>query len=555
MTRFFKGRKLRSLRNEEPPRAFLSASEVTTQALGSRLFETSVVVFDIETTGGNPDRNGITEISALRYYKGEVVDKFYSLVNPQVPIPGIVRRMTGITNKMVKDAPLIDEVMPKIINFIGSDVLVSHNTIGDLRFLRHFAAEVAAHNLDNFFLCTHLLSERLIPEAKDKSLKGLAQSLGFAIDENHRAEADAIMTLELFKVLLSRLDTQRIHSLEQAIRFQGDTESAIRLGWGIDPSELEGLPRNPGVFYLYDHNQQLLFFSSSHNIQRDILSLKQFHALPKHLMKVVLRAQFVKFKIHSNFFSAFLDESRDPRRNKVAYQPIKFHMRLIQSFAIDREGNSYRISIQSSSNGTQQVFGRVSDHRQGHILLDNLSVIFNSEMTKRGFLISEKDLPFVESFFRGRLDSLEAKLTEGPLATMKNFLSGQKTELLKMRFKQLRELNKPSDLEPLLARNGLIVAQCSQQWQFYPVVHGRPLEPIQVPADPEQWLKSPEGRSIFARLEEKEGLPPPPVTLEDEGVVNAVIWALASSPGKSRDVLRFIGIPEMREIIFDQLPL
>ena len=144
MTIFFKGRKLRSLRNEEPPRAFLSASEVTTQALGSRLFETSVVVFDIETTGGNPDRNGITEISALRYYKGEVVDKFYSLVNPQVPIPGIVRRMTGITNKMVKDAPLIDEVMPKIINFIGSDVLVSHNTIGDLRFLRHFAAEVAA---------------------------------------------------------------------------------------------------------------------------------------------------------------------------------------------------------------------------------------------------------------------------------------------------------------------------------------------------------------------------------------------------------------------------
>ncbi|MFN9971741.1 MAG: PolC-type DNA polymerase III, partial [Phycisphaerae bacterium] len=59
------------------------------------------IAFDIETTGGNPEKNGITEIFALRYREGVIVDTFYSMVNPGVAIPPIVRRMTGITNKMV----------------------------------------------------------------------------------------------------------------------------------------------------------------------------------------------------------------------------------------------------------------------------------------------------------------------------------------------------------------------------------------------------------------------------------------------------------------------
>ena len=87
------------------------------------------IVFDIETTGGNPERNGITEICALRYEGGEIVDRMCTLVNPKVPIPPIVRRMTGINDRMVRNAPTIDKVMPEFLEFIGNDVLVSHNTI------------------------------------------------------------------------------------------------------------------------------------------------------------------------------------------------------------------------------------------------------------------------------------------------------------------------------------------------------------------------------------------------------------------------------------------
>ena len=124
-----RGKFLKPIRPSEAPRAFKSSATFDSNFLKSLLTDIPVIVFDIETTGGNPERNGITEISALKIRNGQVLDKYYSLVNPLIPVPGIVRRMTGITNKMLKDQPLIEEVMPSFIEFIGSDVLVSHNTI------------------------------------------------------------------------------------------------------------------------------------------------------------------------------------------------------------------------------------------------------------------------------------------------------------------------------------------------------------------------------------------------------------------------------------------
>jgi DNA polymerase III epsilon subunit family exonuclease len=531
------------------PRAFKSSATFEADFLKSLLSDVPIIVFDIETTGGNPERNGITEISALKIRNGQVLDKYYTLVNPLVPVPGIVRRMTGITNKMLKDQPLIEEVMPSFIEFIGSDVLVSHNTIGDLRFLRYFAADVSAHNLDNFFLCTHLLSEKLIPEAKDKSLKGLATFLGFAEKENHRAEADAIMTLELFKELMRRIEGKKISSLEQAIRFQGDTESAIRLGWGVKDLQLDTLPRSPGIFYLYDHNNELIFFSSSYNLQRDVYSLRQLHSLPKHLMKAVLRAHSIKIKQHHNFFSAFLDESKDPRRNQVSFHPARFHLRSVPCYSIDREGSKYRVSISTPTDGTYQIFGRINDQRQAHLLLKSLADIFEVEMTKKGFLICEKDLPLVLGFFRRGLDLHGEDEAKSLLARVRKWFKRKDFINSRAKIAQLREIRPSGDFDSLLGRNGIIVAQGQKTWQVYPVIHGRTTEQIEIENDPLEWIRTEQGRHVIETISTQEGKQSPPVTNHDEGVVNAVIWALSTSSGKSRDVVRFIGIFELREYL------
>src|SRR5262245_32252338 len=111
-------------RNSRPDLVLPPTSEASRERLQLALESGQFIVFVIRTTGSNPEKNGITEIFAIRWKDGEVKDTFYSMVNPGIPIPPIVRRMTGIDNKMVRNAPRIDEVMPDIVKFIGDDVLV-----------------------------------------------------------------------------------------------------------------------------------------------------------------------------------------------------------------------------------------------------------------------------------------------------------------------------------------------------------------------------------------------------------------------------------------------
>ncbi len=107
------------------------------------------VVFDIETTGLNAQRDKITEIGAVKISKGEIVDRFNTFINPEVPIPSKIIELTGITNDMVKDAPTVNEVMGDFLQFCNGCALVAHNAQFDTGFIK-----VNARNLDlDFDFC------------------------------------------------------------------------------------------------------------------------------------------------------------------------------------------------------------------------------------------------------------------------------------------------------------------------------------------------------------------------------------------------------------------
>ena len=78
----------------------------------------AVIVLDLETTGLSPKRHAITEIAVVKIVNGEIVDSFQTLINPQRKIPRFITRLTGINDEMVKDAPLIQDVLPKLDKFI-----------------------------------------------------------------------------------------------------------------------------------------------------------------------------------------------------------------------------------------------------------------------------------------------------------------------------------------------------------------------------------------------------------------------------------------------------
>ncbi|MDE3268908.1 MAG: 3'-5' exonuclease, partial [Pseudomonadota bacterium] len=209
------------------------------------LSDCTFIILDIEATGGNPQRNALLEIAALKVVDGEVQDRYTSLVNPRMAIPDIVKGITGINANTVKNAPPVEKVMPEFLAFIGDYVLVSHNAQGDVKFLRHTALKTCRKQIKNFYLCTHLLLAQLFPNAKDRSLKGAARDFKLPTLRGHRAEADAEMTLSLFSLLLVKLQKLGITTVADAMRCQGDIESGKKVGWALDSSVLKSLPACP----------------------------------------------------------------------------------------------------------------------------------------------------------------------------------------------------------------------------------------------------------------------------------------------------------------------
>lgn len=170
------------------------------------LAETEFVVFDLETTGAKAPPCRITEIGAYRVRNGEVSEKFETLVNPEMPIPDFITRLTGITDEMVAPAPKFADIAADFLNFIGDSILVAHNSGFDMRFLNSEIARVYPdYRVANPCLCTVQLSRKLVPETINHKLKTMAEHYSIDLTNHHRASADAFATAHVFVNLLAKL--------------------------------------------------------------------------------------------------------------------------------------------------------------------------------------------------------------------------------------------------------------------------------------------------------------------------------------------------------------
>jgi len=170
---------------------------------------TRIAVIDFETTGMSPtlgDR--ATEVAIVLLERGQVVDRFQSLMNAGVYIPSFITQLTGITNRMVATAPRAEQVMADAARFVGEAPMVAHNASFDRRY---WQAELALAGLPapQPFACTVLLSRRLYPEATSHKLGELVQRLRLPqTGVAHRAMVDAEMAAALLTRLQQDLRTR-----------------------------------------------------------------------------------------------------------------------------------------------------------------------------------------------------------------------------------------------------------------------------------------------------------------------------------------------------------
>jgi DNA polymerase-3 subunit epsilon len=159
----------------------------------------TVVVIDFETTGLSPNTGDRTiEVGTVLVSNNQLVDRFQSLMNPEMRISGFIEQFTGINNKMLSTAPSIKKVMGDLKSFIGNHQLVAHNASFDLRFLDAEFNRIK-HKRKNEFACSMLTSRRIYPEAPNCKLETLVRYKKLKTDGiYHRALADAEMTAHLW---------------------------------------------------------------------------------------------------------------------------------------------------------------------------------------------------------------------------------------------------------------------------------------------------------------------------------------------------------------------
>lgn len=172
---------------------------------GSTQLPGDYVCFDLETTGLLKDNPRITELGAVRVRNGKVSGTYGQLVNPGIPIPAKVTRLTGIDDAMVAGSPTIAQALPGFLEFCGNDILIGHNINRfDVPVIQQEAQRSGITLREYRTIDTLPLSQALCPDLKNHSVATLIQAFGIATTESHRAVDDAMQTAQIYEELRKR---------------------------------------------------------------------------------------------------------------------------------------------------------------------------------------------------------------------------------------------------------------------------------------------------------------------------------------------------------------
>ena len=172
--------------------------------VNAKFSEDTFVIFDIETTGLTPNKCGITEIGAVKIKEGEIIEEFNTYVNPQMPIPEEITRLTGISDETVKDAPEIKEALKKFFDFVGNYMLIAHNASFDMGFVKKYAAD-CKYQFNNPYLDTLAMSRNINKDLKNHKLNTLVEFYGIEDFTHHRASDDARALAVIFLNMVEQL--------------------------------------------------------------------------------------------------------------------------------------------------------------------------------------------------------------------------------------------------------------------------------------------------------------------------------------------------------------
>lgn len=203
--------------------------------------ETVIIALDLETTGLDANEDAIIEIGAVKFNNDGIIDEFQTLINPGRRIPPAITNLTGITNAMVRGAPVITDIIEELKQFVGSDPVLGHNISFDLSFLRN-------HHLfyDNQAIDTYEMAAVVLPSAGRYNLGALGQAFNIPRRATHRALDDARVTYHVFKKLYTKIAELPLPVLREIVRlgkplhWHGNWAFQRALSYRLDQEQSQG---------------------------------------------------------------------------------------------------------------------------------------------------------------------------------------------------------------------------------------------------------------------------------------------------------------------------
>jgi DNA polymerase-3 subunit epsilon len=274
--------------------------------------EAPLAIVDLETTGGSPARDRVTEIAVLEVDAFEVTSEWSTLVNPETSIPAEIQALTGITNDMVAGAPRFAALAEALFERLDGRVFVAHNARFDYGFLRH-EFERAGLKFHAKTLCTVRLSRRLYPEHRRHDLDSLIERHGIDCRARHRALGDADAAWQFLRVAAAD------HGSEVLAVAARQIAKRTALPAQIERSMVDAIPEAPGVYLFYGEGSAPLYIGKSVNMRQRVLSHFSADLRSEKEMHLAREVRNIEWQRTAGELGALLREARLVKELAPAY--------------------------------------------------------------------------------------------------------------------------------------------------------------------------------------------------------------------------------------------
>lgn len=264
-------------------------------------------IVDIETTGGHPSGNGMTEIAIIVHNGKEITHRFESLINPLQAIPLYITALTGIDNDMVAQSPPFAAMADEVYHLLQGRIFVAHNVNFDYSFVKQQLKD-AGHELTAHKLCTVRMSRKILPSQASYSLGRLCRSLNIPHANAHRAMGDAKATACLFSLLLEK-DTQGhiMQMLKKNSREQ-------LLPPHLNRADVEMLPQCPGVYYFKEKSGKVIYVGKAKNLKKRVVSHFSGHNPSPQRQHFLKEIHQIAYEIAGTELMALVHEAEEIKR-------------------------------------------------------------------------------------------------------------------------------------------------------------------------------------------------------------------------------------------------